>query len=315
MKCLMLVPIIGLLLTGAPAFAQQSPDAQSADAQLAQSDAGRFVVYFALGQATLDSEARATVAAAAQEFQSTGSARISVRGHTDTSGNAEFNQALSERREQAVADELVSLGVPVTAITGEALGETDLAVPTGDGVPEAQNRRVEIAVEQPAPMPAPEPAPAPAPEPTPPVAAAPEPQPKRGLFSAGAFYGFNLEDESGNTSHLGGINLGLDYAVLPFLGVGVEQAGFYHFDTRNDGFGGRSSGSLDFLMGDENFQPHVGANIGYLYGSGFDDDFFAGPEIGFQAGLFNAKVAYDIPFNRDLDEGIVNTTIGVGFRF
>ncbi len=319
MKRLMLVPIIGLLLAAAPALAQQSPDSQSTGSQpsdtlLAQSDAGSFVVYFALGQATLDSEARATIAAAAQEFQTSGSARISVRGHTDTSGNADFNQALSERREQAVADELTSLGVPATAITGEALGETDLAVPTGDGVPEAQNRRVEIAVEQPAPPPEPAPAPAPAPEPAP-MAAAPEPAQKRGLFSAGIFYGYNLEDEAGRDSQLGGINLGLDYAVLPFLSLGVEQAGFYHFDTRNDGFGGRSAGSVDFLMGNQNFQPHVGANIGYLYGSGFDDDFFAGPEIGFQAGLFNVKLAYDIPFNRDLDEGIINTTIGVGFRF
>ncbi len=312
MKRLMLVPAFGLLLAAAPAIAQESFDPQAADTQLAQSD-GRFVVYFALGKATLDSEAQATIAAAAQEFQTTGSARISVRGHTDTSGNADFNQSLSERREQAVADELTRLGVPMAAITGDAVGETDLAVPTGDGVPEAQNRRVEIAVEQPAPPP-PAPAPAPAPEPAP-MAAAPAPAPKRGIFSAGVFYGFNLEDETGNTSHLGGINLGLDYAVLPFLSLGVEQAGFYHFDTDNDGFGGRSAGSIDFLMGDENFQPHIGANIGYLYGSGFDDDFFAGPEIGFQAGLFNMKVAYDIPFNRDLDEGIINTTIGVGFRF
>ncbi|HWA48980.1 MAG TPA: OmpA family protein [Dongiaceae bacterium] len=315
MKRLLLLPFVGLLLAAAPAMAQQSTDTSSDPTLVAQANAGRYVVYFDLGQAALDSEARATIAAAAQEFQTTGSARISVRGHTDTSGNADFNQALSERREQAVADELVSLGVPVTAITGEALGETDLAVPTGDGVPEAQNRRVEIAVEQPAPPP--EPAPAPAPEPVPPVAAAPAPEPamKRGLFSGGIFYGFNLEDEAGNTSHLGGINLGLDYAVLPFLSVGVEQAGFYHFDTRDDGFGGRSAGSIDFLMGDQDFQPHVGANVGYLYGDGFKDDGFAGPEIGFQAGLFNMKVAYDIPFNRDLDEGIVNTTIGVGFRF
>jgi outer membrane protein OmpA-like peptidoglycan-associated protein len=313
MKPLMLVPMVGLLLAAAPAFAQQSTDVQLPATQVAQSD-GRFVVYFALGKATLDSEARATIAAAAQQFQTSGSARISVRGHTDTSGNADFNQALSERREQAVADELTRLGVPATAITGDAVGETDLAVPTGDGVPEAQNRRVEIAVEQPPPPPAP--APAPAPEPAP-VAEAPAPAPamKRGLFSGGIFYGFNLEDEVGNTSHLAGINLGLDYAVLPFLSLGVEQAGFYHFDTPDDGFGGRSAGSVDFLMGDQNFQPHVGANIGYLYGDGFEDDGFAGPEIGFQAGLFNMKVAYDIPFNRDLYEGIINPPIGVGFRF
>jgi hypothetical protein len=28
-----------------------------------------------------------------------------------------------------------------------------------------------------------------------------------------------------------------------------------------------------------------------------------------------AKVAYDIPFNRDLDEGVIATTVGFGFRF
>lgn len=323
MKRLMLAPILALALTGAPALAQQSLDTDYSDTLLAQTDAGRFVVYFAHGQATLDAEAQASIAAAAQEFERTGSARISVRAHTDTSGSAAFNQELSERREQAVADELMSQGVPATAITAEALGETDLAVQTGDGVREAENRRVEIAIEQPAPPPEPEPvaAPEPAPQPVEPVAAAPEPDAKRGLFSAGAFYGYNLEDETGHDSQLGGLNFGLDYAVLPWLGVGVEQAGFYHFDTDNDGFGGRSAASLDLLMGDQtfmggsDFQPHIGANVGYLYGSGFDDDFFAGPEIGFQAGLFNMKVAYDIPFNRDLDEGIVNTTVGVGFRF
>ena len=48
---------------------------------------------------------------------------------------------------------------------------------------------------------------------------------------------------------------------------------------------------------------------------GLDDDAFAGPEIGFSAGALSAKVAYDIPFNRDLDEGIIATTIGFGFRF
>lgn len=235
---------------------------------MAQSQPSQFVVYFPLGAATLDAEALATISAAAQEYQRTGSARISVRGHTDTSGSASFNQALSQNREQAVTDELVRLGVPAAAITGDALGETQLAVPTGDGVPEAQNRRVEIDVEQPPPAPEPAPAPAPAREPAPPVAAAPAPEPQpemeRGLFRVGPFYGYNLEDENGGTSQLGGLNFSLDYAVIPLLGVGLEQAGFYHFDTKNDGFGGRSAASLNLLMGSEDVVPYLGGNIGYL---------------------------------------------------
>jgi outer membrane protein OmpA-like peptidoglycan-associated protein len=286
---------------------------------VAQTQSQQFVVYFSLGKATLDDTARATIATAAQQYRSSGSARISVRGHTDTSGNASYNQALSERRERAVSDELVRLGVPADAITGEAVGETQLAVPTGDGVTEAQNRRVEIAVEQPPPPPAPAPAPeaAPAPEPVPPAAAAPEPapEPKRGLFSVGPFYGYNLKDTGGGESQLAGLNFSFDYAIAPPFAVGLEQAVFYHFDTDDDGFGGRTAASLNFVMGNEQVAPYLGGNIGYLYASGIDDDFFAGPEVGIAAGAFNAKVAYDIPFNQDWDEGIIAATVGYGIRF
>lgn len=311
--------LAGICVSGA-ALAQNDrtadPSQRDPGTLLAQTQSRQFVVYFALGQSVLDAEAQATIAAAAQEYQRTGSARVLVRGHTDTSGNASFNQALSEQRELAVTDALVGQGVPADAITGVAVGETDLAVPTEDGVREAANRRVEINVEQIAPPPEPAPPP-PEPAPAPQVATTPEPRHpefERGLFGIGAFYGYNLEDLNRSDSQLGGINLSLDYALTPWLGAGIEQAGFYHFDTDNDGFGGRTAASLDLrFMGE--VAPHIGGNIGYLYGSGFDEDFFAGPEIGVAAGPFLAKVAYDIPFNRDLDEGIIATTIGFGLRF
>ena len=288
---------------------------ETTDTLLAQAQSGQYVVLFALDDATLDSEALATIAAAAQEFQRTGSARISLRGHTDTSGNAAYNQALSERREQAVTDELVRQGVPADAISGVAVGEADPAVATGDGVREEQNRRVEIALEAPPPPPpAPEPAPAPVPEPAPQAVAEPEPE-SRFTFGVGPFYGYNIEDLNGGDSHFGGLNFSLDYEISPWFGVGVEQAGFYHFSTDNDGFGGRSAASLDLLLGRDDVVPYLGGNIGYLYGSGIDEDFFAGPEIGIRAGAFNAKVAYDMPFNRDAGDGVVATTIGFGFKF
>ena len=310
--------LAGICTSSGLAFAQ--PDATSpspTETLLAQASTGQYVVLFALDDATLDSEAQATIAAAAQEFQRTGSARISLRGHTDTSGNAAYNQALSERREQAVTDELIRQGVPADAISGVAVGEADPAVPTGDGVREEQNRRVEIALEAPPPPPpAPAPEPAPVPEPAPQVAEpAPAPDLKRGLLSVGPFYGYSIEDEDGDDSHLAGLNISFDYAVLPWMGVGLEQAGFYHFSSPDDGLGGRSAASLNFGGGDENFAGWLGGNIGYLYGDGINDDAFAGPELGFSAGAFSAKVAYDIPFNRGLDEGIIATTIGYGFRF
>ena len=137
----------------------------------------------------------------------------------------------------------------------------------------------------------------------------------RFTFSVGPFYGYNIEDLNGGDSHFGGLNLSLDYEISPWFSAGVEQAGFYHFGTDNEGFGGRSAASLDLLLGRDDVVPYLGGNIGYLYGSGIDEDFFAGPEIGIRAGAFNAKVAYDMPFNRDAGDGVVATTIGYGFKF
>lgn len=274
---------------------------------------GRYIVLFGFDQATLDATAQATVAAAAQQFQQTGAASLSVVGHTDTSGNASYNQALSERREAAVSEELIRLGVPPSAITGEAVGETEPAVATGDGVPEEQNRRVDIQVAAPPPPP---PAPAPAPAPQVVEAAPPPPANPRFMFTPGIFYGYNLEDEQGTHSHLVGINLALDYLVTDWMSVGLEQAGFYHFDTDNDGIGGRTVVGPDFYLGDpQTVAGYVGGNIGVLYGSGIDDDLVGGPEIGLIWDPINWKIAYDIPFNRSVDEGIVNTTIGAVFRF
>ncbi|HEX5958384.1 MAG TPA: OmpA family protein, partial [Hyphomicrobiaceae bacterium] len=142
MKRLMAMVAFGLLLATNAALAQQS-----STTLLAQNQPAQFVVLFPLGSATLDAQGLTTVRQAASEFQRTGSAQISVRGHADRSGDADFNQALSERREQAVADELVRLGVPADAIMGQAFGESQPAVPTADGVREAQNRRVDIIIE------------------------------------------------------------------------------------------------------------------------------------------------------------------------
>ncbi len=285
-------------------------------AALAQN--GNYVVLFPLGKATLDSTAQATILSAKQEFDRTGSAHITVVGHTDTSGTTGFNQRLSERREKAVSDALIRQGVPPSAITGSAVGESDLAVPTGPGVVEAQNRRTVITIVAPPP-------PEPAPAPEPPVAAVPPPPPpppeqKHWLFTAGAFYGYNFKDEHSSHSQLIGVNLGLDYKVTDWMTVGVEQAGFYHFDTDDKGAGGRTVIGPDFYFGDlfgEDLPvaPYVGGNVGYLYGAGIDDDGIAGPEIGLMVGMFNFKVAYDMPFNRNADHGILNTTVGAVFRF
>jgi hypothetical protein len=313
MQRLMMVGSVLALLATSPAWAQSS----------ATTEDGRYTVYFALDSASLDADARRIVETAAADFQRTGSAQIDVRGHTDTSGDAGYNERLSERRAEVVAEELTRLGVPSSTISTTGVGQTDLAVQTGDGVREAANRRVEIQVAQPTPAPAEAPATVTTAAAEPPPVAEP---PNRGLFSLGAFYGYNMLDQGDNdgldssdnndkTSHLGGANLSFDYAMLDWLSLGLEQAVFYNFGTDDDGVGGRSAAGFDFVLARGSVVPYIGANIGYLYGKGIEDDAFAGPEIGIALGFLNAKVAYDMPFNRSADEGIIATTIGLGIKF
>ncbi len=53
-------------------------------------------------------------------------------------------QALSQRRAQAVVAALIDAGVPVGSITAGAFGESQPAFVTPDGTPEPQSRHIEI---------------------------------------------------------------------------------------------------------------------------------------------------------------------------
>lgn len=106
--------------------------------------AKQFIVFFGWNKSNLTAQAASTVAQAAATAKQIGSASILVVGHTDTSGGARYNQRLSERRANTVANELVRNGIAPEAISAAGKGETELLIQTGDGMREPQNRRVEI---------------------------------------------------------------------------------------------------------------------------------------------------------------------------
>jgi len=105
-----------------------------------------YLVFFDWDKANLTDRARQIVSEAAANSTKVQYTRLEVNGYTDTSGTPKYNQGLSVRRAQAVAAELVKDGVPKTAITIQGFGETHPLVPTGPGVREPQNRRVEIII-------------------------------------------------------------------------------------------------------------------------------------------------------------------------
>ena len=76
-----------------------------------------------------------------------GAASIAIIGHTDSSGSATYNRALSVRHANAVRKELVKLGLPGASITTAGEGEDELMVKTADDVKEPQNRRATIDLE------------------------------------------------------------------------------------------------------------------------------------------------------------------------
>ena len=112
----------------------------------AQAPARSYLVFFDWDKAELTDRARQIISEAATNSTKVQYTRIEVNGYTDTSGTPKYNQGLSVRRAQAVQAELVKDGVPQNAITIQGFGDTHLLVPTGPGVREPQNRRVEIII-------------------------------------------------------------------------------------------------------------------------------------------------------------------------
>ena len=104
----------------------------------------QFIIYFGFDKCDISAEADAVLADAAATAKSTGSASISIVGHTDSSGSDAYNQKLSNCRATAAKTNLVGKGIAEGSIKTSGRGETELLVKTGDGVKEPQNRRATI---------------------------------------------------------------------------------------------------------------------------------------------------------------------------
>jgi OmpA-OmpF porin, OOP family len=121
-----------------------APVPAPAPTPVAEIGAKTFLVFFDWDKADLTARSEAIVHDAATYSTHAQYTRIDVNGNTDTSGTPQYNMGLSERRARVVAAELVRDGVPQGVIDMHAYGDTHLLVPTGPGVREPQNRRVEI---------------------------------------------------------------------------------------------------------------------------------------------------------------------------
>ena len=76
---------------------------------------------------------------------------IDIIGHTDSTGPEDYNQGLSERRAQAVADYIIAEGIDASIIDVSGEGESNPIASNATREGRAENRRVDVnvGVEQP----------------------------------------------------------------------------------------------------------------------------------------------------------------------
>lgn len=90
--------------------------------------------------------ARGRLSDLAQSLHDMPDVRVLVAGHTDSRGDAEYNQELSMERAQAATDHLITAGLDAQQLMLVGLGETEPVASNETEAGRQKNRRVEIAI-------------------------------------------------------------------------------------------------------------------------------------------------------------------------
>ena len=103
-------------------------------------------ILFATDSFAVRSDLRDDLSAVAASLQRYPGSTVQVIGHTDSDGDAAYNQQLSERRAPAVSEVLLQNGVPYSRIQSFGRGESQPVATNLNAAGKAQNRRVEIVI-------------------------------------------------------------------------------------------------------------------------------------------------------------------------
>lgn len=146
--------VMALVMTAAAPASAQSADTPVAADTASAANAGTSAttaenqwlkIHFRSGSAAIAADQVSMLDQAARTFREGDPFVMIVAGGADTVGSADNNLALSLARATAVADALTARGIPVDRLQVLGRGNSELKVKTPDGVPESQNRVVEIS--------------------------------------------------------------------------------------------------------------------------------------------------------------------------
>ena len=104
----------------------------------------KLVLLFNTGAYALDAHNQSILDQASRLYREGRPIIMIVSGSTDAVGQPADNLLLSQRRATAVVRGMIARGIPAERTQILAKGETNPAVPAQRGMPEPQNRRVEI---------------------------------------------------------------------------------------------------------------------------------------------------------------------------
>jgi outer membrane protein OmpA-like peptidoglycan-associated protein len=103
-------------------------------------------VLFDFDASVIKAEAKDNLERLARNLLHVGIDRMRLDGHTDNVGTADYNQQLSLRRAQAVADVVTAAGIPAANVAVRGLGATRPVADNGTAAGRAENRRVAIVI-------------------------------------------------------------------------------------------------------------------------------------------------------------------------
>ncbi|QTH24711.1 OmpA family protein [Rhizorhabdus wittichii] len=106
----------------------------------------RLTLYFLEGTTELTPESQPGLAFLIKEVSERPGAEVQVTGYTDTLGEADANDRLSQQRAEEVLGVLAKQGIDPTLMSAVGRGERNLRVATPDGVSEPANRRVVVTI-------------------------------------------------------------------------------------------------------------------------------------------------------------------------
>lgn len=109
---------------------------------------GHVAVYginFDTGKATIQQSSESVLNEIVKLLQENADLKLRVEGHTDNVGTAAVNQALSEKRAQAVVAWLTGHGIAANRLAAKGFGATKPVADNSTDEGKAKNRRVELA--------------------------------------------------------------------------------------------------------------------------------------------------------------------------